>query len=326
MADAPQANPQAAPREPSPALRDVAPSVSVAQPAPSPTAPRVPVLTTAAPLVQQPRSRRAQAQPRQREALTYEEARQDTVVAYRRYQKANQIYLRQSREREEERRNLHRQTRRTSLFLFLGALLIAGFADLLSIVDAGWLISWAIPLICVFIARRIDRINRGVEAIHKARERYEKEYRALLERLGPALRDPGAPKVEPIPNTVAYRYKAYIRTFIAETVAVQIAELVPVIDALPMYLGQVVRVVLKQYTAHRNARLAFAGYDPVVDALARYQRFEVQYLLQKAEESYAIVEDYEVDILSRQREEEILQNTQEEIAIMSTTQDIAFAT
>lgn len=274
MADAIPAATPAKPRESSPPIQDIAP-----------VAP--PVLAVRTP-PKQPKQRPAPAQ--KIETRTFEGARQATLQAFQRYRTVNQAYLRQAQRWEEEQKRFRRQTRRTNILIVLGALIIAAIADLLSIVDAGWLISWSIPLICFFVARRIDGINRAVASIHLASNRYDAESQALQERLGPALREPGAPSIPETPRLAPYRYRPYLRMFVVESVLVQGIELIPVIDVLPLYLGQVVRVVIKQYASNRSARMALRGYAQSVRALDRLRRFEVEYLLRKVEQQYQAAE------------------------------------
>src|ERR1044071_5540299 len=117
--------------------------------------------------VEQFRSRQQQIQQSQRQSRAALQARgispQEATLRINQLQRAAADYDRRRREREQRYERLKSQAKKTFLLVVIFALWIAAVADILSITDVGWVVSWIIPIVSWFIVRRISAINSSVQ-------------------------------------------------------------------------------------------------------------------------------------------------------------------
>jgi hypothetical protein len=201
-----------------------------------------------------------------------------------RLEKAARLYARRQQEREKTYARLKSQARKTFFLVIALALLVAGIADVLSIIDLGWVVSWLIPIISWFIVRRISAINQSVDHIKSAQQDALKELRIMRQRLRPALLASNQYQLFATAETLEIRQAvgSYARTFFRDTIITQLVELIPGIDVLPMYLGQVVKVINDQRKAYHTAQEVLVPYRQTLDLLLQLEHFEVQGVAQPA--------------------------------------------
>lgn len=232
----------------------------------------------------------AQLQQQFEQQLAVEQQRQAFSVARARRQLAGpQIqqleyatrnYERVRREREEVYTTLQSQAKKTMLLVAIGALAVAGLADLLSIIDIGWVISWTIPMVTWMIVRRVGTIDRSVQAIAIAQQQALTQLRLLRQRLRPQLAASGRLHVFIAAESlqITHAARSYVSTFIRDTFLTQITELVPVLNWLPLYVGQVVKLMIDERTSYRRARAILVPYRQTLDLLTQLELFEIETL------------------------------------------------
>ena len=197
----------------------------------------------------------------------------------KRVQRLTITYGRQSEGREKTYIRLSRQAKKAALLIVVVALIVAGLADILSIIDFGWLVSWSLPILTWFIVRRIRKINHSVDLIKTAQQAALAELRLLRQRLRPALASTGRAQLFVAADSLAIKMAttSYIRTFVRDQIIAQVVELIPVVDILPLYLGSVVKILIDQRKAYRQAKEALGPYRQTLDLLARLEQFDIQY-------------------------------------------------
>lgn len=202
-----------------------------------------------------------------------------TVIAQaNNLQRAAATYERRQREREETFTRLQKQIQKAFLLIGISALAIAVIGDVLSLIDAGWIVSWALVALGSFYVRRINRINDSVQLIKTAQGQALQELRSLRQRLRPALVATGQIQLFAAAETLAIRQgaRSYMMTFIRDQIISQGLELIPIIDWLPLYLGAVIKLLINQESAYRTARQALVPYRQTLELLGRLERFDLE--------------------------------------------------
>lgn len=191
-------------------------------------------------------------------------------------------YERAQKDREQQYQALKARARKTMILVAVAALFVAGVADILSLLDFGWVVSWSIPLITWTIVRRIGVMDRSVQAISEAQNTALQKAKVMRQRLRPQLAAQGKLRlfisIESLEAKQVVR--SYVSAFIRDTVITQIAELIPVVDWLPLYLGQVVKLMIDERRAYRQTQDALQSYRQALDLLAQLELFEVGALAQ----------------------------------------------
>lgn len=159
-------------------------------------------------------------------------------------------------------------------------LLIAAFCDLLSIVDAGWVVSWTIPIISWFMVRRINSIMKSSELIAKATNRLAREAALARQRVMQILppTERGRVAASERVSAVSEQAKSYVRTWIRDSVITQLIELVPVVDILPLYLGQVVKMIINQNIEYQKVKKLMPAYESILARTDALERMEIEQL------------------------------------------------
>jgi hypothetical protein len=171
---------------------------------------------------------------------------------------------------------LKRDIRKTFVLVVVGALLCAALADILSIADAGWVISWSIPLFTGMMLTRMNGIRDAEKRITEARTEARREIVIIQQRLRQlGVRDTtGIGKPGPLSSA-----KSYVGTYIRDTVIAQVVEVIPVLGTiLPAYLGQVVKMMIDQNGAYRKALLNFRALEAEHRTVQALQRAILQTL------------------------------------------------
>ena len=203
---------------------------------------------------------------------------------FKKLQKTQRDFSKNAKIRQEEQNSILRDVQKTGFTLLAVILFIAGVADLLSIADLGWLISWLIPLTSWIMVRRINAIRKVPQKISGVAERLYRQQDIVRQRLTPLLR----PQEQALLATYLRRdeiltnTKSYVTTFIRDTIIVQLVELIPGVDAvLPMYLAGVVKLILNQNAEYQKAQLVIAPYQKLLDTVTSLERLEIEKLSQQ---------------------------------------------
>ncbi len=201
------------------------------------------------------------------------------AVQTQRLQQTAHHYRQRQEEREQTYARLKGQAKKTFILIVIFALLIAAVADILSIVDLGWLISWFLPIVCWFMVRRINGINRSVQQIKNAQWAALGDLRLLRQQLRPALVASGQMQLFLTAESLEIRQAArnYVATFIRDEVITQLIELIPGVDILPLYLAEVVKVIIDQRRAYRRAKEVLVPYRKILDLVTQLEQFDLQY-------------------------------------------------
>ncbi len=187
------------------------------------------------------------------------------------------IYGRRQADRETRYAALGAQAKQAAMAVVITALIIAGLADILSLIDLGWLISWALPLVTWVIVRRIRAMDNSLDAVKSAHQDVITELRILRQRIGPSLSVSQSQAVMAATSfTVGNAAGSYVRTFVRDQIIAQLVELIPVIDILPLYLGSVVKTLIDQRTAYRRVQEAMIPYRAALDLLDRLEALDVE--------------------------------------------------
>lgn len=180
---------------------------------------------------------------------------------------------RKSGERAKEFAAIQKAIKRSFIGITGLALYIAIVADILSIFDAGWIISWAIPIVLFFVARRIGTINKGAERAQKAYAATVRELQLINQRLGGIPGQQRRPVLAGLAEQLQGKVGPYMTRFILETAGIQGFELIPILDWLPAYTGGVVKVAIDQYNAYKKAQRML---PPLQTAFARLEQLEAE--------------------------------------------------
>lgn len=212
--------------------------------------------------------------------------RNDNVRAIStRFTRAQDSYRINSSKRRRTLAKLRKELKKTFIMVTLSALFIAALADLLSIVDLGWIVSWIIPGIVLFMARRITGINQGADHVIAYRKQAQRQLKVLRNRLRPALVATRNARLAAgqTNEDLGAQAHSYVMTFIRDTAIAQLLELVPVLDILPIYLGQVCKVIIDQNIAYQKAMKLIPKYEQALGSIDQLERFEVAFLAQQLE-------------------------------------------
>jgi hypothetical protein len=181
--------------------------------------------------------------------------------------------------RTQEYAQLRRDLRKTSWIIIGIGFSIAGIADVLSIFDLGWVISWLIPAITWALSRRIHAMGKAEESIRTSADRLHREIVVLRQRLRPLLTAQGNMPLltSSIPTVSAQGGGSYWTVFIRDTIITQLIELIPVVDMLPLYLGQVAKMVIDQNIAYQKIAKSLDQYKNLFQLANNLEQFEINY-------------------------------------------------
>ena len=184
-----------------------------------------------------------------------------------------------SQQRDTEYQSLKRGIRNAALVIVIIALSLAALCDILSVFDLGWIVSWTIPVVAWFITRRINGILHTSTRARQAMQRLQQEERVVRQRLIQALPTKErsllpqrAPQL-----VISSAATSYVARFIRDTFVVQGIELIPIVDILPLYLGQVVKMIIDQRREARKAHTLLAQYTQVRISLEALEHIEIQW-------------------------------------------------
>lgn len=225
-------------------------------------------------------------------------------------ERINQLVVanqRGSERHQKEVQELTRMIKRTFILVGITALAIALVADILSIWDCGWIVSWLIPCFTFFMARRIKRINHGAQRIGEAQQRADREVVILQQRLQPAL---STRQRSDLLQRSAVRQavsvaSSYITRYVVTELGTQGLELIPALDWLPMYLGSVVKVMLDQYNAYQKARKLLPPLQKTLVIIEQLEAFEISYLTQQLAAFVQVYQQQLSQITQQQRAQAI---------------------
>ena len=210
-------------------------------------------------------------------------------------------------ERQHEIQRIRSQIKKTMLLVFAVAFLVAGIADLLSIADLGWLADIVILPVTYVIAKRTTRINKGGDMAIAAQAVANKSITTLQQRLSSAIVEAnrtdlsGALVSQRIAN-IGVRFSSYMRNFVLVSFGVQGVELIPIIDWLPCYIGQIAKLMFDQYQAYR---ISAQFIPPLQQAYALLEKLEL----------------FELETMSRPLEELIVMYQEEELAAQEAAEE-----
>jgi hypothetical protein len=198
----------------------------------------------------------------------------------KRAQVASVAHERAAKARREEHEAIRRNIKKTGLLVLGCAITIAVAADILSIVAAGWIISWIIPFISWFMVRRINSIMKSSELIAKATNRLNREATIVRQRVLQVLpaEERARLALSEHVGAVSERAKTYVRTWIRDTIIAQLIELIPVVDILPLYLGQVIKMVINQNIEYQKVKKLMPAYERALAQVEGFERMEVEQL------------------------------------------------
>ena len=194
--------------------------------------------------------------------------------------RAQTQFERNSTARTEIEKKLANNIKKTILIVFISAVCVAALADILSIIDFGWLVSWTIPMIVWTMARRVTAINAGGDAIVAAHTSAQRQLTLLQQRLRPAMQSSGNTGllVSTKVGSLVFAGKSYVSTFARDTIITQLIELIPIIDVLPLYIGQVVKVFVDQNISYQKVKKLMPHLQYVHQQIDRLEQFEIQYM------------------------------------------------
>ena len=197
-----------------------------------------------------------------------------------RFQKAEAAYIRKSSEREQERVKFKNAIKKTAIIIVIFAVAVAAACDLLSLVDLGWIVSWIIPILSWFMVRRITAMMKTSGLITKAIGRLEREETIVRQRLAQILpaRQRAMLGIRTSVGSLVAGAQSYVSTWIRDTVITQLLELIPFVDMLPFYLGQVVKMVINQNVEYQKVKKVMDPYERLLKNVDRLERLEVQFL------------------------------------------------
>jgi hypothetical protein len=161
---------------------------------------------------------------------------------------------------------------------------IAGLSDLLSIVDLGWLLSWMMPIVVSVMLMKQRRIDSAAQQLHGAirdlsayqdrlyaQQQRQARHPFLAEQPDAVHGISFAPPSAPALSAVSM---ASWSGFIVESFTVQLIELIPVLDWLPFYTGQVFRRFRAVGIASARARDMLRSFETLALTLTvREQRW-----------------------------------------------------
>ncbi len=174
------------------------------------------------------------------DAIPYTEERYATEL-----RELQAVEFRQIRRRERFAK-LEKNACTTGLVAIIVISLIAGVSDLLSIIDVGWITAWASSLLMgVFIKNRTNAIHKAVEAADEFSEELSRDLHIF------------APDAV-VPETTSKKLSSYTKIFIRDTIIIQLVELIPIVDILPFYVGQVVKALIDQKRYREEAKRAIS--------------------------------------------------------------------
>jgi len=226
------------------------------------------------------RTQRAGTTPQSASVSTETSARMQTGLEQLRHAQAQ--YERNSTARTNLEQKLISNIKKTMLVVFIAALCVAAIADILSFfeIELNLLVAWLIPMISWFLVRRVSGINKGGDTIVSAHTAAQRQLTLLQQRLRPAIQ--ASRNTELLVGTkvdaLVFAGKSYISTFARDTIITQLVELVPVVNMLPFYIGQVVKMFIDQNLAYQKVRKLMPQLHYAHQQIDRLEQFEIQFM------------------------------------------------
>jgi hypothetical protein len=199
--------------------------------------------------------------------------------SFQNLQRMQARYVRNQRERQGQLSSIRHDIKKTAIIILVAAIAVATLADILSVFDVELLVCWAIPMICWFMVRRVVRINKTGERIVATTTVAQRQLQLTRQRLRTALQTTGNAQLltgSRLEN-IAWKAGSYVKTFIRDTVITQLVELIPFLNMLPFYIGQVVKVAVDQNIEYQKVRKLLPQLERVFAQLERLERFEIEY-------------------------------------------------
>ncbi len=161
--------------------------------------------------------------------------------------------------RRERLSKIKKNAQTTALTAIVIIFLVAGVCDLLSIIDLGWVLSWLFSILMwMLIKNRIGLMHKSIEEAEKFSEELSRDLRVL------------APQAV-LPETTSKKLSSYTKIFIRDTIITQLIELIPVIDILPFYIGQLVKALVDQKKYRLEAQRAVSHCEEILGILEANQ-------------------------------------------------------
>jgi FtsH-binding integral membrane protein len=205
---------------------------------------------------------------------------QRAQILAQKLQRAQISYTRTAQAREQQHAKILRGVRKISTPALIGIGVLAGLADALSIIDMGWIISWTIPLASWVVVRRINAMRAMSKDITAATQRLRRDEGLVKQRLASILPASEIVKLHIQEGRELFETAAssYIGTFIRDTLITQFIELIPGVSILPIYLGQVVKLIINHNVEHQKIALIVSPYERSLASVDKLERMEVNRL------------------------------------------------
>lgn len=208
--------------------------------------------------------------------------------------------------RQRDIANFRRGIRKSFFLVTASAVSVAAIADVLSFWDLGWVIAWAIIPLTWLMTRRINGINHTRNAIADAHTAAAREIVVVRQRLMPMLAASGRSGAisrmswDVTQSIISSRVSSYTKKYVITTASVQVFELIPILDILPAYLGQVALVIIDQYLAVRVARRQLSFLQSAFATLERFEGLELSALSRQLAELVRAYQQAEQEAMLRE--------------------------
>ncbi len=197
-----------------------------------------------------------------------------------RMQTAQVVADRSGKRRSAELAAIRRNIKKTGWLVVVCVVFLAAIADLLSLADLGWVVSWTIPIVSWFMVRRINGIMKSSERIANATNALVRETAIIRQRVLQLL--PPAERGKLIATervgVISEKARSYVRTWIRDSVITQLIELIPVVDMLPLYLGQIVKMIVNQNIEYQKVRKLMPAYERALAQATELEQAEIAQL------------------------------------------------
>lgn len=182
--------------------------------------------------------------------------------------------------RSEEHKSIKQSIRKTAWYVIGAMIFVATISDILSFFDVGWVMSWLIPVFSWFMVLKINAILKQSPRILAATQRLAKEEQLIRQRLMMLL-----PPIERAKlgaqtytgDTIAGA-KSYVTTWIRDSIITQLIELIPIVDILPLYLGQVIKMIINQNIEYQKVQKLIPTYERGLSVVESLEGKEIAFL------------------------------------------------
>ena len=259
---------------------------------------------------------------RQSDALVEKaEAELETEYAYLTGAQTNSEARKSARRKEFSQ--ISAQAKRSALILIIIAVWVAIVVDIISIWDLGFLLSWLHwILLHQFIIKRTAKMTEASKTLVDKTEKTVTEIKRLHTELHASGKYSGA--MPAFLATVALpRISSYMSKFVKEAIAVQIAELIPAVSALPLYIGQLVKALIQQAPIYAQNKMLVKQYDLTLKTLESLEQIKSELASNSTFEKVEMLENVVSQAQQRagqqrNQEEEILTRQSDQQAMVAT--------